>query len=210
MSRFAEIDAVTVDGFGTLLELDDPVEHLRRELARRGVEALTDEVERAFRAEVDYYIRERMQARDETGLRRLRVGSARVFLDELGAELDPVELAEAFALPFRPLPEVVETLEALAAHGLALAVVADWDHGVHEVLRRHGLAPRFAAVVVSAEVGASKPDPAPFRAALERLGVVPSRAVHVGDDEPRDRVGAETAGLRFLPAPLATAFASWS
>ncbi|MGH3033977.1 MAG: HAD family hydrolase, partial [Gaiellaceae bacterium] len=47
------------------------------------------------------------------------------------------------------------------------------------------------------------PDPAVFRAALQRLGVAPERAVHVGDSD-ADRAGAEAAGLAFEPAPVAT------
>jgi len=43
-------------------------------------------------------------------------------------------------------------------------------------------------------------------AALERLDVEPARALHVGD-EPIDEQGARAAGMRFLPAPLAEAFA---
>jgi putative hydrolase of the HAD superfamily len=210
VSRFADVDAVTVDAYGTLLELDDAIGHLDGELRKRGVEIERDDVERGFRAEVAYYTREKLSARDEAGLERLREGSARAFLDELGLPLDPADFASAFALPFRPVPGVREALERLAARGLTLAVVANWDVGLHEHLRAHGLERPFAAVVVSAEVGAAKPDPAPFRAALERLGVEPARAVHVGDHEPHDRAGAEAAGMRFLPAPLATAFAAWS
>jgi putative hydrolase of the HAD superfamily len=210
LSRFADVDAVTVDAFGTLLELDDVIGHLERELRARGVVVGPEDVGRGFRAEVEHYTREKLGARDEAGLQRLREGSARAFLEELGLALDPEDFASAFALPFRPLPGVHEALDALAARGLALAVVANWDIGLRTQLDEHGLSHCFGAVVVSAEVGAAKPDPAPFRAALARLGVAPSRAVHVGDHEPHDRAGAEAAGLRFLPAPLATAFASWS
>jgi FMN hydrolase / 5-amino-6-(5-phospho-D-ribitylamino)uracil phosphatase len=50
-----------------------------------------------------------------------------------------------------------------------------------------------------------KPDPAPFLAALERLGVEPGRTVHVGDHPPHDEAGARGAGMRFEPAPLPAA-----
>ncbi len=42
-----------------------------------------------------------------------------------------------------------------------------------------------------------------FRVALERLGVRPEEAVHVGNEE-ADRLGALAAGLAFEPVPLAT------
>jgi HAD superfamily hydrolase (TIGR01549 family) len=87
----------------------------------------------------------------------------------------------------------------LEARGLALCVVSNWDCGLPEQLARLGLR---LPVVTSAEAGAAKPDPAVFRLALERLGVAPERALHVGDS-PSDERGAAEAGMRFAPAPLA-------
>jgi HAD superfamily hydrolase (TIGR01549 family) len=209
VSRFAEIDAVTIDGHGTLLAPDDPIGHLQRALRLRGVERARADVERGFEAEFAYYREHKLAARDAESLAELRRGSARVFLDELGVDLDPDEFASAFDLPFAVLEGAAEAVRGLAARGLALAVVANWDFGVHEHLERTGLRTRFGAIVVSAEVGAAKPAPAPFRVALERIGVPPHRAVHVGDDQV-DEQGAAAAGLAFRPAPLATAFEGWS
>jgi putative hydrolase of the HAD superfamily len=199
--NLAGIDAVTIDGYGTLLTLRDPIGHLNRELRARGVERPATDVERGFEAEVRYYMREKLSGRDATSLAALRAGCAAAFLDELALDLDRSEFASALVFDFDVLPGVRETLAGLAARGLALAVVADWDYSLHEHLSRHGLDRWFAAVVVSAEVGAGKPDPAPFLAALERLGVEPARALHVGDDAV-DEQGAAAAGMRFAPAPL--------
>jgi putative hydrolase of the HAD superfamily len=208
MTGFAAIDAVTIDGYGTLLELDDPIGHLDRELRARGVELPLDVIERGFEAEAAYYVDHRGEARDEESLARLYVGCARVLLDELELDLEPEEFARAFPYRFALVPGALETVESLAARGLALAVVANWDYNLHEQLRRHGLDGYFAVVVVSAELGTAKPDPQPFAAALERIGVPPGRAVHVGDHA-NDEQGAAAAGLAFSPAPLATAFAAW-
>jgi putative hydrolase of the HAD superfamily len=209
VTGFADVDAVTIDGYGTLLELRDPIGHLDRELRARGVELQADEIRRGFDAEVAYYVRHKHEAGDADSLERLYTGCAAAFLDELALELDPDEFAGAFPYEFQPVPGALETVDALTALGLALAVVANWDHGLHEQLRRHELEQRFGTVVVSAEVGAAKPDPRPFAAALERLGVPPARAVHVGD-RADDRDGAAAAGLAFRPAPLVTAFADWA
>jgi FMN hydrolase / 5-amino-6-(5-phospho-D-ribitylamino)uracil phosphatase len=62
--------------------------------------------------------------------------------------------------------------------------------------------------VTSAEVGAAKPSPAPFLTALERLGVEPGRALHIGD-HPKDKDGAAAAGMHFAPAPLDEAVQRW-
>jgi putative hydrolase of the HAD superfamily len=101
------------------------------------------------------------------------------------------------------LPGVSEALARLRALGLELAVVGNWDLRLPEHLDRLGLAPFFSAVVSSASAGAAKPDPRPFLAALELVAVSPERALHVGDSA-ADEDGARAAGLRFLPAPLAT------
>jgi putative hydrolase of the HAD superfamily len=86
---------------------------------------------------------------------------------------------------------------------LPLAVVANWDIGLHEHLARLGMTERFVAILTSAEAGAEKPDPRIFGLALERLGVRPEEAVHVGNEDV-DRLGASAAGLAFEPVPLAT------
>ena len=124
-----------------------------------------------------------------------------MFLREVDADLDPAEFARPFveSLVFRPVPGALAAVERFAAQGLALAVVSNWDIGLHEKLGP--LAACFQSVVTSAEIGAPKPDPAVFLAALERLGVAPVRALHIGDDR-SDEDGARAAGMRFRWAPL--------
>jgi HAD superfamily hydrolase (TIGR01509 family) len=59
-----------------------------------------------------------------------------------------------------------------------------------------GLDSYFATVIVSEEVGIGKPDPAPFLAALDELGVTPADVVMVGNDVDRDIAGARSAQIR--------------
>jgi len=197
--------AVTVDAFGTAVELLDPVPRLRVALARHGVEAGEQTVARAFRAEVVHYLPRSHLGRDSPSLTALRVECAGVFLREAGAPLDPAAFAPHFAasLEFRLLPGVADALDRLRDAGLRLACVSNWDCSLAGYLERADLGDRFETVVTSAETGVAKPDPPPFRLALERLGVEPAQAVHVGDDE-NDRLGALAAGLAFEPAPLVT------
>ena len=204
----AALDAVTIDGYGTLLTIHDPIGHLDRELRARGVSLPRGAIERGFSAEADYYVQAKLAAKDADGLAALRADCARVFLEAAGADLDPVEFAAALVYEFEALPGVPDALARLTARGLALAVVADWDYSLHEHLKNHGLGHYFATVVTSAEVGAAKPSPAPFLAALDRLGVEPARALHVGDHA-KDEEGAAAAGMHFAPAPLAEAVQQW-
>jgi putative hydrolase of the HAD superfamily len=209
--RFADLDAVTVDGYGTVLTLVDPVPSLTHSLAERGVEREPEVVRQAFAAEVAYYRPEAVRGRDPGTLAALRCDCTGVFLRAAGTELEPESFVDAFmtAIRFEAVPGAVETLAALRARGLVLAVVSNWDVGLAEHLERLGAGGLFSTVVTSAEAGAAKPDPAAFLIALERLGVEPARALHVGDEEEDER-GAAQAGMKFAAAPLATAFEGWS
>src|SRR5207244_3349974 len=132
-------------------------------------------------------------------LEELRRACVAIFLDAAGAELDVENFTPVFldAIAFEPVPGALDALERLRTYGLALGVVSNWDETLPE--RLSGF--RVDAVVSSAEAGAPKPDPAVFRLALERLGVRPERALHVGDAQ-ADEEGARRAGMRFAPAPL--------
>ena len=209
--RFADLDAVTIDGFGTLVALVDPVPVLDRALRERGVERSADAIRRAFEAEVAYYRPNAVSGRDPETLAALRLECARVFLEAADAELEADSFVDAFmgAIVLGPVPGALETAAALRARGLELAVVSNWDIGLGERLEQIGASSVFTAIVTTAEAGAAKPDPAVFRLALERLGVEPGRALHVGD-EPEDEQGAHAAGMRFAHAPLAAAFEGWS
>jgi putative hydrolase of the HAD superfamily len=72
-------------------------------------------------------------------------------------------------------------------------------NGTSDLQRRKlalaGLAGRFDVVVAACDVGAGKPDPAMFAAALAALGVTASEAVMIGNDLDRDIAGAAAAGL---------------
>ena len=205
MAGASSLAAVTVDAFGTCVELADPAEPLRVALAERGVRHDLADVRRAFEAEAAYYVPRSHLGRDAAGLDALRRECVAVFLAELGAELEVETFVPAFmaALVFRPIEGAADALDRLRAAGLALACVANWDVSLRGKLQAAGLAVRFDTVVSSAEAGAPKPDPAPFRLALERLGVEPARALHIGDSE-ADTDGARAAGLAFAPVPLAT------
>jgi putative hydrolase of the HAD superfamily len=205
MPSASNLDAVTVDAMGTLVELHEPVERLARALQDRGVERSRQDVAEAFRKEVDYYLLHKLSATDLASLAALRRECARVFLESADADLDPGEFSPAFveAMVFRPLDGAVAALERLRAAGLSLACVSDWDIGLREQLAKVGLDHLFDVVLTSAEAGAPKPEPALFRAALSRLRAEPGRAVHVGDGD-TDRDGAGAAGLAFEPVPLAT------
>lgn len=192
-------EAILLDAHGTLLALDDPVGSLEAGLAEAGFPSARHAVAAAFAAEVDHYRRHQDLGRDGPSLRALRRACAAVLVAALPPPAPPVGLvAELLVTRLRPhlYPEVVSTLDAVRAAGCRLAVVSNWDCSLPTVLDALGIAERFDVIAPSATVGARKPDPAHFRFALDALGVVPGRAVHVGDDPAHDCVGAARAGIR--------------
>jgi HAD superfamily hydrolase (TIGR01509 family) len=198
--RFADLDGVTVDAFGTLLRLRDPIGKLAR-LTRREPEA----VGAAFEAEMAYYMEHAVEGRDEESLAELQARCTAVFSEALGVKISPQEYVSA--LEYEELEGVRRTLASLKRRGLALAVVANWDCALPVHLAGLGLAGFFTAVVTSAHAGAAKPDPRIFSLALDLIGVSAQRALHIGDSE-TDELGAAAAGLHFAAAPLPHAVAS--
>jgi putative hydrolase of the HAD superfamily len=195
--------AVLLDALGTLVELEPPWPLLRGTLAaRHGITIAESEAKQAMLAEMTYYRAHHRDGTDESSLAELRRRCAVVLKDQLpqAASLSVEEMTEALldSLRFTPFSDAAPALAALRAAGLRLAVVSNWDCSLRSVLAELGLAGAVDAIVVSAEVGALKPDAAIFLAALEQLRREPHEAVFVGDSLETDVLGARAAGMRAL------------
>jgi FMN hydrolase / 5-amino-6-(5-phospho-D-ribitylamino)uracil phosphatase len=79
-----------------------------------------------------------------------------------------------------------------------LGIVSNFYGNLEAVCHDAGLASLFAVLVDSQRVGAEKPNPAIFHAALEILHSTPERTALVGDSLRRDREGARRTGMRFI------------
>ena len=88
------------------------------------------------------------------------------------------------------------SLVRLRDAGFELAVVSNSEGTIEQMLIEVGLRELLDAVVDSAVVGITKPDPRIFQIALDRLGVSPADAIMVGDSPSADIAGAHAAGLR--------------
>ena len=104
-----------------------------------------------------------------------------------------------------PVPGSLDGLRRLAATGRQLAIVSNSDGTVERLLSTHqicqigaGAGVPVCAIVDSAIVGAAKPDARIFHALVERAGIIPERAVYVGDTVRYDVLGARAAGLHPL------------
>lgn len=191
--------AVLLDCLGTLLALDPPAPRLCAELRRRGVDVPVAAAEAAMRAEVAYYLANHLRGRDRATLSALRDDCARVVAEALGAAALPIAIVrEALlqALVFTPYPDVRPALIALRAMGSRLVVVSNWDCSLSETIERARLTVLLDGAVSSAQVGAAKPDPRPFHAALALARCEPKDAVMVGNSIDCDVGGARGVGIR--------------
>lgn len=104
-----------------------------------------------------------------------------------------------------PYPDAGAVLDFLTAHDIPVGVVSNLAFDPRPAFSRHGWDSRIGAFALSHEVGAGKPDPRIFHAALDELGVDPGSALMVGDSAVTDG-GATELGCRFaLVDPLPTA-----
>jgi 2-haloalkanoic acid dehalogenase type II len=188
------IEAVLLDSFGTLLAMEPPGPRLRVELAARGVAVSEERAAEAFRAEIAYYLEHHVEGRNAASLDDLRDRCARVLSEALGDPPVDVRAAMLASIRFTAWPDAAPALRELRAAGLRLVVASNWDCSLGEVLRQAGLRELVHEVVTSAEVGAAKPAPAIFRAALRAAGGG-LRAIYLGDSPTNDVAGAAGAGL---------------
>jgi HAD superfamily hydrolase (TIGR01549 family) len=179
---------VLLDALGTLVRLEPPWDHLDGEPS--------EPLERAFRAEMSYYREHSDEGRDPDSLAALRRRCAAILSAELGREVAVEEMMAA--IRFRAYRDAAPTLAELRALAVRLVCVSNWDYSLPDVLARVGLADELDGVVTSAAVGARKPDPRMFEAALEVAGCAADEALHVGDTPTEDVEGAKAAGIRAL------------
>lgn len=92
-------------------------------------------------------------------------------------------------------PEAPAVLAAMSQK-YALGVIANQAKGLKERLLEWGIQPYFMAVASSWEAGASKPDPALFRYALDLAGCAPEEAFMIGDRLDNDIFPAKALGMK--------------
>jgi len=92
-------------------------------------------------------------------------------------------------------PEVPAMLDRLVALGHRIGVASNNDGRTREKVAAIGLAHPFEVIVDSQEERSAKPDPGIILTAAERMGVMPYRALYVGNDPEKDVVAAHAAGM---------------
>ena len=137
----------------------------------------------------------------------------RLLESELG-HIDPKILASGIVAYRRAresalvlYPHVQMTLLELIKRGIRLGVVSDAPQAqVWLRLCSLSLQHVFDAVVTFEDTRERKPNPAPFRLVLSRLGVEPAEALMVGDWAERDVVGGRGLGMKTVFARYGDTF----
>ena len=95
-------------------------------------------------------------------------------------------------------PETVEVLEYFAGHGYKMGVISDTSPSLEYTLQQLGVARYFSSFTASSLVGAGKPSPIIYNAALDSLGVTAEESIYVDDYAPEADGARELGFTSFL------------
>lgn len=196
----APIRAVLLDFHSTLVDQGDATEWLAAGMARSGVELDPGERARAIARLDDIWTHAR-EIDPDSGRDHSAEAHAAVFHDVMRGHVDD-ELRHALYDVMLDMwwayDDAAPLLEALRERGVRTAVLSNVGVDIRPVMARQGL--EADAVILSCEVGAVKPQPQIFAAALDALGVPAEATLMVGDSWTDDG-GAAALGIRTFILP---------
>lgn len=201
--------AITLDFYNTLAHFTPTREERQAEAARQhGHQVDPAAVKLAYVVGERYWTQENalspIHLRPEAERVAFYAGYEQRLMRASGLELTLEQAAKVFDT-YRNMPgdlmlydDVLPALDRLAARGLVLGVISNADQDVAPICERLGLVPYLDFILTSALVGAEKPHPAIFEAALSAAATAPTRTIHIGDQYYSDVVGARAVGMRAL------------
>lgn len=200
---------IFLDAAGTLIQVTEPVARVYERIAsQHGVKVEGEALVWAFRAawkDCPPPLHDLPPADDDRSWWLALV--AKTFAHAKGRPLpDEVLLPlfdELYAHYARPeawmvFDEVVPVLEHLHEAGHRLYVLSNFDKRLRSILNGHDLSRYFQGMIISSEVGASKPHPRIFEAALAMAQARAENCLHIGDDAAADVAGAQAMGIHVL------------
>lgn len=95
-------------------------------------------------------------------------------------------------------PETIQVLEYFYKNGYKMGVISDTSPSLEYSLQRLGIAKYFTSFTASSLVGAGKPSPIIFNAALNAQGVLPKESLYVDDYKPEADGAREQGFTSFL------------
>ena len=181
--------AVLIDLYDTLVASDW---HLWRDLLASHVGMDPATLGRAF---------DRTRPDRSVGAFATEADDTRAVLEAAGLTHDAGQVRELVRIErefmttgIRLFDDSIPTVRALRADGVKTALVSNCSHNTRPVVARLGLEQEFDALILSFEVGARKPQPAIYLAALEAVGSKAADAIFI-DDQADYCDGARALGI---------------
>jgi len=212
MMRFPR--AILFDLDETLLSFGDRIDQIRAAVAEGGdygplsQDQVVETVEAAFRAHwADPARHKAWRAKPLIEARRSIARDAFEALAAAGCARLTTAAADRFAERFHAIregqirlyPEAIETLDALGAAGVRLALVTNGQGDVQRAkIERFDLERRFDHVQIEGEHGFGKPEPQAYHHALGRLQTQPNQAWMVGDNLEWEVIAPQSLGLHAI------------
>ncbi len=201
---------IFLDAVGTLFGVRSSVGHVYSEIARQyGVEAPADELNQAFYEVFKRATPMAFPGLDEDEIAEREFGwwwaIAAESFQRIGV-LDhfdnfPGFFASLYAhfatpAPWFVYPDVRDSLNYWRDRNIQLGIISNFDSRLYKVLPALGLDSYFASVTISTEIGAAKPSPKIFEAALAKHQCPAQFAWHIGDSFNDDYKAAIALGIR--------------
>ncbi len=204
------VKAVFFDWFNTLARFEPPREELyQRAFGKFGIEPPFKDIVRGILTADRYYFEENAKSplaeRNQEEQIKVYLHYPRAILAEAELEATPDVLREVLGMvaekfrggTFVLFDDVLSTLQSLKQRELVLGLLTNARRDtIASLHQRLGLESSLDFVVTSEEVGADKPKPEIFLAALDKAGVEANQAVHIGDQYELDVVGARGVAIK--------------
>lgn len=190
MLDFSRFQVLTFDCYGTLIDWETGLLGALRPVLRAHGRELRDEQILALYAELEPLAQNPYRRYKEVLQEVVRGFGKR--LDFQPSEAEIASLPESLKT-WSPFPDTVDALRALKVR-YRLAIISNTDDDLFAATARL-LQVAFDEVVTAEQARAYKPSLAPFRLALQRLGVPNERVLHVAQSVYHDVVPAKSLGL---------------
>ena len=190
------VEAVVFDVGGTLIDPYPSVGDIYADVASNlgyanlDVERLNDRFAKAWSAKGDFQY-------NESNWERLVIQTFDGLVSETECRSMFPTIYQRFEDPdvWKIHADVMPTLDDLAGRGFRLGIVSNWDTRLRPLLESLRLEGFFELIIVSCDIGFTKPSPVIFEHTISKLGLPPDRILHVGDQHDEDVQGAQAAGL---------------